>query len=107
MACKGLKSLDLKNGFFSVTLSKESCKYTAFVVPDEHYEFLRVSFGLCNSPSVFQRYINTIFRDLIASKTILVYMDDIIIQSVFDFTEKLKDLKTVLDVASQYDLQIN
>jgi len=53
--------LDLKDGFFYVPISEESRKYTAFIVPDGQYEFLRAPFGLCNSPAVFQRYINAIF----------------------------------------------
>lgn len=57
-------TLDLTNGFFHVRMDESSRKYTAFIVPDGHYEFLRVPFGLCNSPAVFQRFVNAIFRDL-------------------------------------------
>ncbi|XP_043498670.1 uncharacterized protein LOC122521973 [Polistes fuscatus] len=39
-------TLDLKNGFFHVSIEEESRKYTAFIVPDGHYEFLKVPFGL-------------------------------------------------------------
>lgn len=46
-------TLDLRNEFFHVTLEESSRKYTAFVTPDGQYEFLKVPFGLCNSPSVF------------------------------------------------------
>ena len=52
---KCFSTLDLKNGFFHVPVEKESRKYTAFIVPDGHYEFRKVPFGLCNSPSIFQR----------------------------------------------------
>lgn len=50
---KYFSTLDLRNGFFHVPIDKNSQKYTAFIVPDGHYEFLKVPFGLCNSPSVF------------------------------------------------------
>lgn len=56
-------------------MDESSVKYTVFIVPDE---FLRVPFGLCNSPSVFQRYINAIFGDLIRDGVMLVYMDALI-----------------------------
>ena len=56
-------SLDLKNGFFHVDIEESSRKYTAFVTPEGHYEFLKAPFGLCNSPAVFQRYIHNIFND--------------------------------------------
>jgi len=61
-------TLDLKNGFFHVYMNEQSRKVTAFIVPDGHYEFLRVPFGLCNSPAVFQRFINAVFQDLIQEK---------------------------------------
>lgn len=66
-------TLDLRNGFFHVPIDKNSQKYTAFIVPDGHYEFLKVPFGLCNSPSVFQRFINATFSGAIRDKIILTY----------------------------------
>ena len=55
--------LDLKNGFFHVSIEENSMKYTAFVIPNGHYEFMRVPFGLCNSPAVFQKFINAVFKE--------------------------------------------
>ncbi|GBN95131.1 Transposon Tf2-6 polyprotein [Araneus ventricosus] len=57
-------TIDLKNAFFHVDVNKDSRKYTSFVTHEGQYQFLKVPFGLCNSPAVFQRYINTIFRPL-------------------------------------------
>lgn len=51
-------TLDLENGFFHVAIEEESSKYTAFIVPNGHYEFLRMPFGLSISLAYFQRYIN-------------------------------------------------
>lgn len=99
-------TLDLKNGFFHVEMEKNSRKYTAFVTPDGQYEFLRVPFGLCNSPSVFQRYINAIFKELIAKGFVLIYMDDLIVPSS-DCVEGLHKLEIVLKTASEYGLMIN
>ncbi|XP_011858346.1 PREDICTED: uncharacterized protein LOC105555908, partial [Vollenhovia emeryi] len=99
-------TLDLKNGFFHVRMDESSVKYTAFVVPDGHYEFLRVPFGLCNSPAVFQRFVNTVFRDLVRNGDVLVYMDDLIIPSI-DCEVGLEKLKRVLSVASENGLEIN
>lgn len=74
-------TLDLKDGFFHVTLHEDSVKYMAFVTPNGHYEFLKVPFGLCNSPAAFQRDINAKFQRLIDSGVVLVYIDDLIIPS--------------------------
>jgi len=103
---KYFSTLDLKNGFFHVPVDEQSRKFTAFIIPDGHYEFLRVPFGLCNSPTIFQKYINIVFRDLIQSKIMLTYMDDIIIPSI-DCETGIKNLQIVLRVAGEAGLAIN
>ncbi|CAK9802814.1 Transposon Tf2-6 polyprotein [Anthophora quadrimaculata] len=105
-SAKIYSTLDLENGFFHVKVNKQSRKYTAFIVPDGQYEFLRVPFGLCNSPAVFQRFINAVFKELIRDKTILLYLDDLIIPSK-DRESGLERLKIVLRVASEAGLLIN
>ena len=99
-------TLDLANGFLHVYIEEGSRKYTSFVVPDGQYEFLKVPFGLCNSPSVFQRYVNAIFRDLIARKIVLTYMDDLIVHSL-DNETGIENLRIVLDKVSRFGLKIN
>nr|XP_012232177.1 PREDICTED: uncharacterized protein K02A2.6-like [Linepithema humile] len=99
-------TLDLENGFFHVAVEEDSRKYTAFIVPNGHYELLRMPFGLSTSPAYFQRYINAIFRELIAKGIVSVYMDDLTIPSS-DCQEGLARLKTVLSVASEYGLAAN
>lgn len=98
-------TLDLKNGFFHVGIEQKSRSCTAFITPDGHYEFLRVPFGLCNSPAVFQYFINTVFRDLIKAKIVVVYMDDLIIPGV-DEIDNLNNIKKVLKVAAENGLLI-
>lgn len=71
--------LDLKNGFHQVRVSPESVKYTAFVTPRGQYEYVQMPFGLKNGPSVFQRFITVILRDMIEASEIVVYMDDILL----------------------------
>jgi len=60
---KVFSTIDLKNGFFQVSVAKDSRKYTSFVVPNGQYEFLRMHFGLCVAPAYCQRYINAVFAD--------------------------------------------
>jgi len=57
-----------KNGFFHGLMDKQSRKLTSFIVSDGYYKFLRVSFGLYNSPTIFQGFINVVFRNLIQDK---------------------------------------
>lgn len=103
---KMFSTIDLKNGFFHVNVSEESRKYTSFVTHDGQFQFLKVPFGLCNSPSVFQRFVNYIFRDLHNQNVALLYMDDIIIPAV-DEIEALTRLELVLNKCKAYGLEIN
>ncbi|GBL61482.1 Retrovirus-related Pol polyprotein from transposon 297, partial [Araneus ventricosus] len=99
-------TIDLKNAFFHVDVNKDSRKYTSFVTHEGQYQFLKVPFGLCNSPAVFHRYINTIFRPLINDGIVLPYLDDIIILSS-SFEEGIERVERVLSIASEYGLEIN
>lgn len=98
--------LDLKNGFFHVDVHADSQKYTSFVVENGQFEFLKVPFGLSNSPSVFQRFVNTIFRDLINQEIVMIYMDDLIIATK-DETKNIENVTKVLEVAQKEGLIIN
>lgn len=99
-------TIDLRNGFFHVDVDVHSRKYTAFVTNQGQYWFLKVPFGLCNSPSVFQRFINHIFRPLVNDGILLIYLDDLIIIAP-NVEEGINRLQRVLQVASNYGLDIN
>ncbi|GBO22891.1 Transposon Tf2-9 polyprotein [Araneus ventricosus] len=103
---KFFSTIDLKNGFFHVEMEEDSKKFTSFVTHDGQYEFNKVPFGLCNSPSIFQRFINHVFRDLLKEGIVIIYMDDIIIPSI-DELDCLKRLSRVLQTASEYGLELN
>lgn len=103
---KTFTSLDLKNGFLHVKVHKDSQKYTSFVTPQGQYEFQRMPFGLCTAPSVFQRFINDIFSDLITDGTLLVYLDDLIIPSITE-EEGISKLEKVLKRGEEFGLEFN
>lgn len=99
-------SIDLRNGFFHVAVDPASRKYTGFVTPDGHYEFVRTPFGFCNSPASFQRYINSVFRELVRRKIVAIYMDDVVILAENE-EEALQRLILVLETAEEHGLEIN
>ncbi|GFY53900.1 transposon Tf2-9 polyprotein, partial [Trichonephila inaurata madagascariensis] len=63
-------------------------------------------FGLSTCPSTFQRFINTVFCDLIVQGIVLPYMDDTVILAKNE-SEAIDRLKKVLNVSSDYGLEIN
>lgn len=91
--------------FFHVGVNPEIRKYTSFVAHSGQYQFLKVSFGLCNSPSVFQRFVNTFFHSLINQGIMLPYMDIIILAK--DENDGIVNLQKVSDLASSYGLIVN
>ncbi|KAL0161945.1 hypothetical protein M9458_041341, partial [Cirrhinus mrigala] len=53
---------------------------TAFVTPTGHYEYRVMLYGLSISPSVFQIFMNKVFREFL-HRFVVVYIDDILIYS--------------------------
>lgn len=92
--------------FFHVDIEESSRKYTAFITPDGHYEFMRAPFGLCNSPAIFQRYINMVFHQAQQDGLVRLYLDDVMIPAN-SVEEKMVRLKTVMEIASNEGLLIN
>lgn len=76
------------------------------MIPTGQFEFMYVPFGLCNSPATFQKYINTIFSELIKRKKILIFIDDFIIFSQ-DYASNLATLSEVFKTAEQFGLRFN
>ena len=62
-------------------------------------------FGLCNSPTTFQQFMNDSFRDMIAEGWLIVYMDDLLISSP-DHHLDTKHTKQVLQRLKELDLHL-
>lgn len=115
-SCKFISKLDIEKAYFIIPLSPESCKYTAFQVPNlGTYEFVVMCFGLKNAPAEFQKFIdlvlgneltNTIQKNFDISNNVFKYMDDIIVVSE-DFDYHLTLLKEVFYRLRQASLKIN
>ena len=75
---------------------------TAFHTPFGLFEWKVITFGLCNAPSTFQRWMHDIFRHL---PFVLTYLDDIIVVSK-SVEEHEQHLRVVLDLLRKHKLRI-
>ncbi|GKE63772.1 putative reverse transcriptase domain, viral movement protein, partial [Tanacetum coccineum] len=66
---------DLKSGFWQLGIKPEDRPKTAFCIPDYHYQWKVMPFGLKNAPSAFQKAMITIFEPILANT--LVYIDEL------------------------------
>ena len=72
-------TLDLRSGYYHISLDKESKAKTAFVTPFSNYKFNAVPFGLAQALAYFQQLISIVLQD--CSEFTMAYLDDIIIFS--------------------------
>jgi len=70
--------LDCYSGFWQVKLAEANKMKTAFSEPSGHYHFLRLPYGLANSPASFQRLMHLVLRDLVGHEA-YVFIDDVIV----------------------------
>lgn len=96
--------LDLRNGFHHVRMCEKSIPYTSFVTPLGQYEYVKMPFGLTNSPRVFGRFIQFVFHELIRRGDLLVYLNDMMIATQ-NYTEHFAILKEVFRLAAKHNLQ--
>lgn len=87
--------LDMKSGYHQVEVAEEHKERTAFTVgPLGFFEYVRMPFGLANSPATYQRLMEEILGDFNLS-ICFIYLDDIIIFAN-SFEEHVKRLDLVL-----------
>lgn len=98
-------SLDLKSSYYHVKCSENTIPKTAFITSDGHYEFLRMPFGLCNAPSVFQRLMDVVLGKL-RFESIICYMDDLLIATE-TLDENVQQLENVFEILQKNGLTIN
>ena len=97
-------TLDLQSGYWQVEMAPEDKEKTAFTTKYGLFQYTRMSFGLCNAPSTFQRVMEVAMSGL-QWKTLLVYIDDlIIVSSTLD--EHLAWLAEVLARLRQFALKL-
>ncbi|KAL0162334.1 hypothetical protein M9458_041730, partial [Cirrhinus mrigala] len=101
---KVFSKLDLRSAYNLIRIRRGDEWKTAFVTPSGHYEYRVMPYGLANSPSIFQNFMNEIFRDML-HQYVVVYIDDILIYSN-DLQSHIFHVTQVLQRLRQYHLYL-
>ncbi|KAK3509093.1 hypothetical protein QTP70_020297 [Hemibagrus guttatus] len=96
--------LDLRSAYNLIRIRQGDEWKTAFITPLGHYEYLVMLYGLSNAPSVFQSFMNEIFRDML-HRFVVVYIDDILIYSP-NLSDHVDHIKQVLHQLRHYHLYL-
>ena len=102
---KYFSSIDLAQGYYQVAIEPDDIPKTAFSVGiDGLFEYLRMPFGLCNSPSNFQRLMEACLGE-VNLDLLLIYLDDILVFAP-TFDEHLKRLEFVFARLKEHGLKM-
>jgi len=72
--------IDLRHAYHLIRIALGNEWKTAFRTRYGSYEWLVMPFGLTNAPAAFQRFVNTIFADML-DVCVVMYLDNILIYS--------------------------
>ncbi|XP_062089201.1 uncharacterized protein LOC133795762 [Humulus lupulus] len=76
---KVFSKFDLKAGFWQLGVKKEDRPKTAFCIPNHHFQWTVMPFGLKTAPSPFQKAMSKIYKPILNQA--LIYIDDILLFS--------------------------
>ncbi|MBW0558625.1 hypothetical protein O181_098340 [Austropuccinia psidii MF-1] len=74
-----ISTMDSLKGFHQNVVTTRARKYLRIIVHCGVYEYLRVPFGIKNSPSHSQRMMNEILPEVLSEGWLIIYIDDIIV----------------------------
>ena len=87
-----MSKFDAAQGFWQVPMAAESKHLTAFTVPQGHFQFLRMPFGLVNSPATFNRCMRKMLTGL---DNVDSFVDDLLVHNP-EWAEHVRDVRANL-----------
>ena len=96
--------LDANSAYWQIKIRKEDREKTAFISKHGLFEFVRMSFGLCNAPATFSRVMNLVLRGL-TWNIALAFLDDVVVLGT-SFSDHVKNLRQVLERFRDYKLKL-
>lgn len=101
--CTVFSTIDLTRAYHQIPMATHDKEKTALITPFGLYEFNVMPFGLKNAAQTFQRFMDTVLREL---EFCFCYLDDILIASQTE-SEHKNHLRQVLQRLKEYGLSIN
>ncbi|MBW0539751.1 hypothetical protein O181_079466 [Austropuccinia psidii MF-1] len=101
-----ITTMDSLKGFHQDAVTPRPRKYLIIIVHCGVYEYLRITFGIKNAPSHFQRMRNKIFPEELSEGWLIIYINDIIVCSK-TWEEHLARLSRVLTKIKSVNVKIS
>jgi hypothetical protein len=96
--------LDLCSGYHRIRVAEQDAWKTAFKIKHGLFEWLVMSFGLCNSMETSMRVMNDVFKPFL-DDFVIVYLDNILIFSG-TWDEHVRHVKKALDTSHRKKLYV-
>jgi hypothetical protein len=97
-------TLDFHSGYHQIMFKEQHAWKTTFKTKQGFFEWLVMSFGICNALTTFMRVMNAVFKPFL-DDFVIVYLDDIL-----DFSgtwdEHVRHVKNVLDTLQRENLYV-
>ena len=100
-----LSFLDTFSGYHQIPMHPPDVEKTTFIIPCGLYCYNVMPFGLENAGVTYQRLVTKIIRPLI-SKTLEVYIDDMLVKSK-ERPDHMKHLQETFELLRRYDMTLN
>ncbi|MBW0515464.1 hypothetical protein O181_055179 [Austropuccinia psidii MF-1] len=101
-----ISTMDPLKGFHQNVVTPRARKYLRIIVHCGVYEYLRMPFGIKNTPSHFQRIMNEIFPEELSEGWLIIYIDYIIVCSK-TWEEHIYRLSRVLNKIQSGNMKIS
>ncbi|MBW0544392.1 hypothetical protein O181_084107 [Austropuccinia psidii MF-1] len=103
---KFITAMDALRGFHQNVLTDNVKRLLRIIFHCGIFEYLRISFGIKNAPSHYQRMTNTIFPEELSEGWLIIYIDDIIVLSE-TWDSHLTRLERVFQKMVQVNMKIS